>query len=551
MPSADPKRRLPRRRLFQAAVLAAFFMLLYRAAWPLDTHLRLKIFLELDPFFSLVSMIAARILAAGLFLSLITIAASLVFGRVFCGYLCPMGITLDLFDAAGIGGLRKKRPPFEPGKAIGIKHAVLGASAAAAALGVSLVFLFDPLSVFTRFSALVIYPLSVSAANAALDAVRPAADAAGLLALSHARHIQPVFEANVTIALIIAAMALLNLIAYRGWCRYLCPAGAMMGLLGLMAPWRRRVSDACDQCGICRVKCHMGCIPEDAVKTRQAECIACHSCVRVCPKGAVSFGFGPIAGEKDPVPAVTLRGRRLFLGSLLGGGFTAGIFKTAAARPTDRKDPLPLRENRLIRPPGALPEPEFLPACTRCGECMRACVTNTIQPSWFEAGPEGLWTPRLLLRYGPCEQQCNVCGQVCPTGAIRDLPIDEKLHARIGTALIVKERCIAWEQDKRCLICDEQCPYNAIVMKREPGHENTVPHVVQGKCNGCGQCEDRCPVLGESAIIIEAEGEIRIRTGSYVETARELGLEFVKQPPDDFDAVPPDDTLRDDGKKRE
>ncbi|MBI5525573.1 MAG: 4Fe-4S binding protein [Deltaproteobacteria bacterium] len=516
------------------AVLAAFSVLLYRATWPLDTHLRLKLFLEIDPFYSLVSMFAARVFVAGLLLSLVTVAASLVFGRVFCGYVCPMGFALDIADRLGGKSLRTRpeKENYERGRGIGVKYWVLGASAAAAVFGFSLVFLADPLSIFTRFAALVAYPFAVLVANAGLTAIRPAADALGFLNLSHAHFIQPVFDANLFTALLFAGLLALNFFAYRAWCRYACPAGAMMGLLGWLAPWRRRVSDACNDCGLCQKRCQMGCIPENARLTRQTECIVCYSCVRVCPTGAVAFGFGPPAARaaddavSAPPSPLDRKGRRVFIGSLVTGGVAAGILRTGIGHPTGLLDPLPLRHPRLIRPPGALPEPALAAACTRCGECMRACVTNTIQPAWLESGPAGIWTPRLVLRYAGCEQQCNVCGDVCPTGALRPLSMEEKLHVKLGTAYVVKDRCLAWEWDVKCLICDEQCPYNAITMEPLAGHKNTVPYVDEKRCNGCGFCEDKCPVDGDSAIVVDPNGEVRLASGSYVARARELGLSF-------------------------
>jgi MauM/NapG family ferredoxin protein len=528
MQSAERHRHFPLRRAFHVAVLAAFAVLLYRATWPLDTHLRLKIFLELDPFYSLVSMLAARVFAAGLLLSLVTVVASLIFGRVFCGYVCPMGFATDIVDRMGLKGLRcrSEKDNYEKGRGISLKFWILGASVAAAVFGFSLVFLADPLSIFTRFSALVIYPFAVLLANAGLTVVRPAADALGLVGLSHAHFIQPVFDANLFTAALFLLLMGLNVFAYRAWCRYACPAGAMMGLLGWIAPWRRRVSDACNDCGLCQKRCHMGCIPEDARQTRQTECIACYSCVRVCPTKAVSFGFGPLpAPVAQPVP-LDGKGRRVFVGSLITGGAAAGILRTGIWHPTNLLDPIPLRHPRLIRPPGALPETDLIAACTRCGECMKVCVTNTIQPAWLESGPEGIWTPRLVLRYAGCEQQCNICGDVCPTGALRPLSMEEKLHAKLGTAFIVKERCLAWEWDQKCLICDEQCPYNAITMEPLAGHKNTVPYVDEKRCNGCGFCEDKCPVDGDSAIIVDPNGEIRLAKGSYVQRAKELGLSF-------------------------
>jgi formate hydrogenlyase subunit 6/NADH:ubiquinone oxidoreductase subunit I len=162
---------------------------------------------------------------------------------------------------------------------------------------------------------------------------------------------------------------------------------------------------------------------------------------------------------------------------------------------------------------------------------MKSCVTNTLQPCVTEAGPEGLWTPRLDLRFAACEQHCNVCGKVCPTQAIRSLPLEEKTHAKVGTAILKKESCLVWAQDKLCLICDEICPYNAIVFRMVDGQRR--PFVVPSRCNGCGYCEQRCPVMGESAIAVITDGEIRMKEGSYIAEARKLELEFRPDPGDD------------------
>ena len=149
---------------------------------------------------------------------------------------------------------------------------------------------------------------------------------------------------------------------------------------------------------------------------------------------------------------------------------------------------------------------------------MKVCLTNTLQPCFLEAGWEGIWTPRLNCRHGGCEERCNVCGSVCPTQAIRALPIEEKRFAKIGTAVIDRTRCIAWAQQKECLICDEACPYNAIdfrVVADECG-TGKRPFVGSVACVGCGLCEQKCPVAGESAIVVHADGEMRLESGSYV-----------------------------------
>jgi ferredoxin-type protein NapF len=160
-----------------------------------------------------------------------------------------------------------------------------------------------------------------------------------------------------------------------------------------------------------------------------------------------------------------------------------------------------LKNNRLVRPPGALQEGEFVAVCTGCGECLKVCPNNALQSTFLEAGLAGLYTPRLVSRIGYCEEFCNFCGRVCPTEAIRPLTIEEKRLIQIGVAHIDKNRCIAYDTEKICLVCNEQCSYHAIV-----GDEKKRPIVKEEKCTGCGICENKCPVDGESAIIVYASG---------------------------------------------
>ena len=131
------------------------------------------------------------------------------------------------------------------------------------------------------------------------------------------------------------------------------------------------------------------------------------------------------------------------------------------------------------------------------------------------------------LEGAPFLALCNHCDnppcvRVCPTQAIRDLTLEEKKHAKIGTAVILKEKCLVWEQDRVCLICDEQCPYNAIVFKTVEGFRR--PFVLENKCNGCGFCEHKCPIEGESAIVVRPLGEVRLKEGSYLEEAEKSDL---------------------------
>jgi ferredoxin-type protein NapF len=267
----------------------------------------------------------------------------------------------------------------------------------------------------------------------------------------------------------------------------------------------------------------MGAPGEVAEKIQLSECIQCRTCVEACHQKTISFAAFPSpdqGGEYSPINV----SRRGFLYSASGGLSVAFL--------ADRTPFTHLRGKRqLIRPPGALPEAEFMRTCVRCAECMKSCPTNTLQPCLWESGLTGLWTPKMDLRFAACELHCNVCGKVCPTQAIRSLSLDEKTHAKVGTAIINRDLCLVWAQDKLCLICDEICPYNAIVFRTIEGYRRPV--IIASRCNGCGFCEQRCPVQGESAIIVMTNGEIRLKEGSYIEEAKKLQLEFKPDSGDD------------------
>lgn len=166
---------------------------------------------------------------------------------------------------------------------------------------------------------------------------------------------------------------------------------------------------------------------------------------------------------------------------------------------------------------------------------MKVCPTNGLQPCILQAGINGLWTPRLIPRIGGCEKNCNKCGQVCPTGAIRKLSLEEKTYAKMGTAVIDKSRCIAWEQDKVCLICDEACPFNAISSFNETIQGKTLlrPFVDERICTGCGLCEARCPIDGPGAIEVFSINEERKNKGSYI-TKEKQELRACEEKPEDI-----------------
>jgi MauM/NapG family ferredoxin protein len=512
-------------RLLQTPLFLLFLLLLWLATYPLPAWFDVDLFLRLDPLIALGSMFAARTFILKAAWAFMFLALTFLCGRVFCGYVCPMGATIDFWDWIS----RRKGKPKEgnsyetAGRFRSMKYFILFALAGSAVAGISWIFLFSPLSLMTRFYSFVLYPMGLMIANLFLDVLRPVFPHVALDSLSYVRYSVPLFNTNFFVAFLVLSILLLSMVQPRFWCRNLCPAGAVFALFSLRPLSRRTVSETCTDCGRCARACPMGAIAEDFVRTAHSECITCLKCQEVCPEKAISFRMGVKVPRLSPELNLD---RRRVLGAGATGLAFAALTITNLHHIHEGETQRPLRSAGLIRPPGALPEKDFQARCVRCGECIKGCLTNTLQPVWFEAGLSGLWTPRITARLAGCEQACNLCGQVCPTAAIRPLALEEKAFAKVGTARIDRTRCIAWEQDKKCLICDEICPYNAIVSRFVSGHPITVPVIDEDKCNGCGYCECKCPVTGESAIIVEPSGELRLAFGSYKEKARELGLVF-------------------------
>ncbi|MBM4276744.1 MAG: 4Fe-4S dicluster domain-containing protein [Deltaproteobacteria bacterium] len=508
------------RTIVQALSLLLFSLLFFLATYKLPDWLLADIYLRLDPLLGLNAIFAAREVIGRSLWGLVTIGATLLIGRFFCGYICPMGISIDFLNHLFFRKKKYKILKTETSlrKA---KYLLLIVFVMAAITGLSLAFLMDPIALLTRFYTFFIYPLAITLINLLLDLIRPLSKALGWITLTHLHYFQPVFYMSAITLLIFGGIIALNLLAPRFWCRYLCPLGAMLSLISPLGIFKRRVSEECNECKKCQKNCPMGAILDDPRKTHLQECFQCRTCVHVCPQNAITFPASlSIGGEYSKIDL----SRRGFIYSLAGG---LGVGFLATHTPFTRLQ----GKHHLIRAPGAIPETEFLRTCIRCGECMKSCLTNTLQPCLWESGFSGLWTPKMDLRLAPCDQNCNVCGKVCPTQAIRSVSLEEKNHAKVGTAILLKEKCLVWAQNKICLICDEICPYNAIVFRPVEGYGR--PFVIASKCNGCGFCEQRCPVLGDSAIVVVPDGEIRLKEGSYVVEAKKLQLEFKADPGDD------------------
>lgn len=511
------------RRTIQIFSLAVFLVLLLAAATGLAWE-GLDFFLRLDPALVLVSALGARTLAWAFAPAVLVLLTCLLAGRVFCSHICPMGTTLDAADWL----LGCERHPQVMNRAGGLrtfKYLVLGFLAGAAALNISVVFLAAPLSLITRFYGLIVYPLGALGIDTGIRLVQPLAEALDLTGAAFLHVRTPRFATQFFVLAFFCLLFAAAAVSPRFWCRTLCPAGAMMALFSRKPIVRRKVGDLCTDCGQCAQSCPMGAIEADAPHvTAFGECISCGTCQYVCPQQAVVFSTRHGARARTVGPASMSR-RRFLAGGAAGAG-VAAVGLTGLASPLGEPGEGHVLPPGLVRPPGTRPEIDFLSRCVRCAECVSACPTNTLQPIWLSAGLLGLFSPALTPRRGYCDPRCHRCAEVCPTGAIRRVALPDRVWAKTGTAVIERQRCLAWEHQKSCMVCDEVCPFDAIEFKRQAGNRFAVPHVQENRCAGCGFCEHYCPVNNRAAIVVSPMGALRRNRGAFEDVGKQQGLDL-------------------------
>jgi len=501
------------RRAIQLALLALFIYLLVQTKWTLPAIFPVDTFLKIDSLLSLQAALASRSWVNSAYYGILMILLAVFLGRFFCSWMCPLGTCLELGDDLFYGRKKKRVWKNSDRRLRGVKYGILVLIVVVALFGQNLAYLFDPISWITRIFTYALWPVFTAVGNLAVDILRPVFEALGWMNLARADIAQPTFGAFGIVSIIFIAILLwLGRFQRRFWCRSLCPLGALYAIFSRFSLSCRRVSDLCDDNGRCGCECETGAIPNNYREYDPAECIQCMRCVDVCHVKAVKFI--PTFSKQRRVFSFDLTRRQLV--GWLGAGALGAVW--LAYNPMRI-----LLSDKALRPPGAIPENDFLATCVRCGQCVKSCPTNCLEPSFLETGIAGLMTPITLMRLGPCDQNCNACGQVCPTDAIRPIDLYEKTYAKIGNAVIDKARCIVWEQGKICLVCDENCPYGSIYWEENEKGERR-PFVDANRCNGCGQCEHACPIEGSSAIRVFPAGQIRLKEGSYIQAARERGL---------------------------
>jgi polyferredoxin len=517
--------------LFLFLVLLVFTSLHSMVGTTSDIHLRgpVRLFFEWDPLVAIANALATHALYRGLLWSLVILLPTLFLGRFFCGWICPMG-TLQHFVGNMPSESKRGKQRIEANRYKRwqtVKYVVLIAGLVAACFGSMAIGWLDPFSLLVRSIGLSILPAFNFTVRAVLAPMENS-HIAPIKATGEITHAilqflvldfrQAHFAQGLALGILFLLILSASLRVTRLWCRSICPLGA---LLGAVSRWSvlglHKDADSCDKCNRCLMHCQGGDDPIGGAPWRKAECLMCMNCVGSCPHDSLVFRF--FRHEKE-VASPDL-GRRRTLTGLAAGAVAVPLMRADTAMGKSRNE-------RLIRPPGALDEPDFLSRCIRCGECMKVCPNNSLHPTLEQAGLEGLWTPTLVPRIGYCEPSCVLCSEVCPTGAIWQITPREKgwvvgvgqqsQPVRLGTAFYDRGRCLPWAMATECIVCEEWCPVSpkAIYVQEAQvidaaGNTKTLkqPRVDPSRCVGCGACEFACPLQERPAVYVTSIGESR------------------------------------------
>ena len=435
---------------------------------------------------------------------------TLLFGRVYCSVICPLGVMQDIIS--WIHGKTKKKNRFRfsysPAKKW-LRYAVLAAFVAALVLGAhSLVALVAPYSAYGRIASNLLAPI-YQWGNNLLALIAERAD-------SYAFYSVDVWiKSTATFAVAAATLVVVGFLAWkngRTWCNTICPVGTVLGFFAKFSLFAPVINtEKCRNCGLCGKQCKAACINMKEHEIDLSRCVACMDCIDTCKEGAISYArrYGKKCtskcedtNKKDNVD----KGRRAFIVSSAIAGTAATVkaqeMKVDGGLAAIARAEKPERQTPLV-PAGALSLKNFSDHCTACQLCVSVCPNQVLRPS---TSLMTLMQPEMSYERGYCRPECTKCSDVCPAGAIRPVTREEKSSIQIGHAVVNLANCVVNTDEVKCGNCARHCPVGAIRMVRKDPDNNEslmIPTVNEEKCIGCGACENLCPARPFTAIHVE------------------------------------------------
>ena len=455
------------------------------------------------------------LLALNLGVVVFLVLLTLVFGRVYCSVICPLGVMQDII--AWVGKKQKKnRYSFAPAKSW-LRYGVLAVFAIGIIAGIgSLVALLAPYSSYGRIASNLFAPI-YTWGNNLLAYFAERADSYAFYETEVWLKSLPTFIISLLSFIIIGILAWRN---GRTYCNTICPVGTVLGFLARFS-WLKPVIDAdkCVNCKLCARNCKAACIDIAKHRIDYSRCVACMDCIGMCHKGAISYKHPMKKAVQSNANGAKISAeqindaRRSFLTA------TALVATTAALKAQEKKvdgglaviedKKIPDRKTPIV-PPGALSARDFARHCTACQLCVSVCPNGVLRPSTDLAR---LMQPEMSYERGYCRPECTKCGEVCPAGAIRPITIADKSATQIGHAVWIRQNCVPLTDGVECGNCARHCPTGAIQMiPSDAGNPDSpkIPAINVERCIGCGACENLCPARPFSAIYVEGNEVHRV-----------------------------------------
>lgn len=437
------------------------------------------------------------------------VVLTLVFGRIYCSVICPLGVMQDVISR--LHGIRKKNRFTYSKEKRWLRYGVLVVFVASTLAGVNaVVSLLAPYSSYGRIASSLMKPV-YEAGNNVLAAIAERFDSYAFYSVDvWMKSLPTLIVASVTLVVI-------AVLAWRGgrtYCNTVCPVGTILSFLARFSWLKVRIDGSkCVNCGLCTKNCKASAIDFKNHKIDYSRCVVCGDCIDKCNKGAIRLSHSlprqdeqRQASQSSPIGGVEGAGRRSFLLGL-------AVASTAAALAQEKKkvdgglaaieDKIAPKRLTPLTPPGSLSAQHFAQHCTACQLCVSTCPNGVLRPS---TGLSTFMQPTMSYERGYCRPECTKCGEVCPTGAIKPITRAQKSATQIGHAVWIKKNCVPLTDGVSCGNCARHCPTGAITMvPLDPNDEHSlkIPAVNEARCIGCGACENLCPARPFSAIYVE------------------------------------------------
>ena len=448
------------------------------------------------------------ILALNVVIIVALIVLTLLFGRVYCSSICPMGIYQDVIAWFSKKFKRKKRYTFSKAKNV-LRWSILAAVVVSFLFGFNfLLGLLDPYGAYGRMVTHIFRPAYLAGNN--------------LLAAIFSKFQNFTFYKVSVYGLgifstIIALVTLVG-IGFLAWkngrtyCNTICPVGTVLGFISRFSLFKIQINhEKCNACGLCAMKCKASCIDSKKNRVDYSRCVTCFNCIESCNRNAVKYA--PILPKSQKVanPLVAYNydkenqpideSKRRFLSATIITGLAAGklFAQETTGKLLPKKD---IKRKTPIAPPGAISFDHLREKCISCHLCVSKCPSHVLKPSFLEYGLSGMMQPEMYFEHGFCNYDCTVCGDVCPTGALTALNVEAKHLTQMGRVKFTKENCIVYYDETNCGACSEHCPTQAVHMVPYKG-VLTIPETDESICVGCGGCEYVCPAIPFKAIHVE------------------------------------------------